>query len=120
MRHVDGIEDRLACFHDGESTASRRKHIIWRIDDRIDAKDRVLRGGSELSCQQIQQILHPYIDRELDLVQSVEVERHLEQCETCELIHRGQVALRSSLQDPSFYYRAPAALKRRITSTSKR
>lgn len=59
--------------------------------------------------------MHPYLDRELGLVDAAEVERHLEQCDGCELIYRDQVALRSSLQDPSFYHRAPADLKNRIT-----
>jgi len=75
--------------------------------------------GPELSCQKILEIVHPYIDRELDEVQAAEVERHLEQCDDCDLIYRGQVALRSALQHASFYYRAPADLKRRITSGSK-
>jgi len=60
--------------------------------------------------------MHSYIDRELGVAPAAEVERHLEQCNECDLIHRGQIALRSSLQDPSFYYRAPADLKKRITS----
>ena len=72
-----------------------------------------------MSCQKIIEIVHQYIDRELDPVQVAEVECHLEQCDDCDLIYRGQVALRSSLQDPSLYYRAPADLKRRITSGSK-
>jgi anti-sigma factor RsiW len=72
-----------------------------------------------LSCQKILETVHPYIDRELDPVQAAVVERHLEQCDDCDLIYRGQVALRSSLQDPSLYYRAPADLKTRIISGSE-
>ena len=73
-----------------------------------------------MSCHNIREIIHAYIDRELDVVQVPEVERHLEQCEECNIIYSGQVALRSSLQDASFYHRAPADLKRRITSYSKK
>ena len=73
-----------------------------------------------MSCQKIQEIVHPYIDRELDLLQVAEVESHLAQCDDCDLIYRGQIALRSSLQDSSFYYRAPADLKRRLASGSKK
>lgn len=79
-----------------------------------------LRGGSDLNCQNFREIIHSYIDRELGLVHAAEVERHLEQCDECDLIFRGQVALRSSLQDPSFYHRAPADLRQRITSYSKK
>ena len=69
-----------------------------------------------MNCQNFREIIHSYIDRELGLVHAAEVERHLEQCDECDLIYRGQVALRSSLHDPSFYHRAPADLKKRITS----
>ena len=70
-----------------------------------------------MSCQRVSELIHPYVDRELDVVQTSEVERHLEQCEECDLIYRRQIALRSSLQDSSFYYRAPADLKSRIASS---
>ena len=69
-----------------------------------------------MNCQNFREIIHSYLDHELDLVDAAEVERHLEQCEECDLTYRGQVALRSSLQDPSFYHRAPADFKKRITS----
>lgn len=64
--------------------------------------------------------MHSYIDRELSLVPAAEVERHLEQCDECDLIYRSQIALRSALQDPSLYHRAPADLKKRITSYFKK
>ena len=70
-----------------------------------------------MSCQRIPELIHPYVDRELDVLQTSEVERHLEQCEACDLIYRSQIALRSSLQDASFYYHAPADLKSRIRSS---
>ena len=82
------------------------------------AQRRDTRGGSEVSCQKISEIVHPYIDCELDPFQTAEVERHLEQCDNCDLIYRGQVALRSALQHRSLYYRAPADLKQRIASGS--
>jgi len=67
-----------------------------------------------LSCEQVKELIY------LDVIQTSQVERHLEQCEECGLIYRSQVALRSSLQDASFYYHAPADLKDRITSTLQR
>jgi anti-sigma factor (TIGR02949 family) len=71
----------------------------------------------KLNCQKVPDLLHSYVDHELDVVQTSEIERHLEQCEECDLAYRSQIALRSSLQDRSFYYRAPADLKSRITSS---
>ena len=70
-----------------------------------------------MTCQRVLELIHPYVDRELHVVQMSEVERHLEQCEECGPIYRSQIALRSSLQDASFYYRAPANLRSRITSS---
>ena len=75
-----------------------------------------MRGGSDLNCQNFREIIHSYIDRELSPVHAAEVERHLKQCDECDLNYRGQLALRSSLQDPSFYHRASADLKMRIAS----
>ena len=73
-----------------------------------------------LNCQRVLELIHPYVDRELDVVQTSEIELHLQQCDECDLSYRSQIALRSSLQDPSFYYRAPADLKSRITSSLKK
>jgi Predicted transmembrane transcriptional regulator (anti-sigma factor) len=70
-----------------------------------------------LNCQKVLELIHSYVDRELDAVQTSEVERHLEQCEACDLIYRTQIALRSALHDPSLYHRAPPALKGRIRSS---
>ena len=70
-----------------------------------------------MNCQRVLELIHPYVDRELDLAQAAEIERHLEQCEDCNRSYSGQIGLRSSLQDDSFYYRAPADLKSRIKSS---
>jgi anti-sigma factor RsiW len=67
-----------------------------------------------LSCHRAPELLHGYVDGELDRLQTAEVERHIEQCEDCKLDYRSQINLRSSLDDPSLYYHAPANLKQRI------
>ena len=72
-----------------------------------------------MNCQKALEMIHPYIDRELDETQASEVEQHLEQCQECKLSSREQFALHSALRDASFYYRAPEDFKRRIhTATS--
>ena len=70
-----------------------------------------------MNCQRNLELLHPYIDRELEQVLASEVKAHLEQCKACDVSYRGQIALRSSLHDGSFYHRAPADLKSRIASS---
>lgn len=53
-----------------------------------------LRGGSELNCQSIRTLIHPYLDCELNTTEAAEVERHLGECNECDLSYRGQIALR--------------------------
>ncbi len=78
------------------------------------------RGGSKLSCQRAQELIHAYLDDELDLVRSLEVEEHTQECETCALAYRSQTTLRSSLKDDSLYYAAPEKLKKRIQSSLRK
>ena len=62
-------------------------------------------------------MIHLYVDGELDRSEAAEVRRHIDLCEDCNLRYRNQIALRSSLQDSSLYFRAPVELKRRIRSS---
>jgi len=70
-----------------------------------------------VNCQRTLELLHPYIDRELEQVLASEVQQHLEECKECDVSYRSQIALRSSLQDDSFYHCAPADLKSRIAAS---
>ena len=67
-----------------------------------------------MNCQKALEMIHPYIDRELDETQVAEVEQHLEQCRECKLSGREQFTLHSALHDALFYYRAPPDFKRHI------
>jgi len=73
-----------------------------------------------LSCQTAQELIHAYVDGELDLARSLEVEQHMEQCEVCAIAYRNQTALRSALKDSSLYHSAPAGLEKRIRSSLRR
>ena len=70
-----------------------------------------------MHCQKALEMIHSYIDRELDEPHTAEVEQHLEQCPECNVNYQEQIDLRSALQDDSFYYRAPAEFKDRLRST---
>jgi anti-sigma factor RsiW len=69
-----------------------------------------------LSCQRADELIHGYLDGELDLARSLEVEQHMRECELCARVFRNQTVLRSSLKDESLYYDAPEKLKKRIQS----
>jgi mycothiol system anti-sigma-R factor len=68
-------------------------------------------------CHKSLEMIHLYVDGELDRLNAAEVRRHIDRCEDCELRYHTQIALRSSLQDSSLYHRAPVELKRRIRSS---
>jgi anti-sigma factor RsiW len=73
-----------------------------------------------LSCQRAQELIHGYVDGELDLVRSLEVEQHIQECESCARTYRSQTTLRSSLKNNSLYYSAPKNLKKRIQSSLRK
>jgi anti-sigma factor RsiW len=73
-----------------------------------------------VSCQETQVLINGYVDGELDLVRSLEVERHLEGCAACAQVYQNHQALRSALSADAFYYKAPANLQRRIQVSVRR
>jgi mycothiol system anti-sigma-R factor len=69
-----------------------------------------------VSCERPRELIHPYIDGELDLTQAAEIQQHIDECEVCKLGYHNQLTLRSILRDNSLYCRAPQDLKKRISS----
>ncbi len=68
-----------------------------------------------MNCQSSKDLLNAYSDGELDLMNHLEIEKHLKACPACELAFENQVALRSALADESLYLRAPDGLRDRIS-----
>ena len=68
-----------------------------------------------MTCEEVQELIHPYIDGELDLVRNVEIECHLGECEICRSEHRGYSDVRTLVQGEAQYFAAPEILKKRIT-----
>jgi anti-sigma factor RsiW len=69
-----------------------------------------------VKCDELQDLLDGYVDGELDLVRSLEIERHLQECSVCAdglKQHRG---LQEALRDPLLYHRPPPGLEERIRS----
>jgi anti-sigma factor RsiW len=67
-----------------------------------------------VSCQAVQDLLHGYMDGELDLVRTLDVERHLRECSVCARAHAQQEALRSAIRDSALYFTPPEPLEQRI------
>lgn len=73
-----------------------------------------------MSCQRAEELIHGYVDGELDLVRSLEVEQHMRECEICARAFRNQTTLRSSLKGDSLYYRAPENLQKRVQASLRK
>ena len=67
-----------------------------------------------MTCDETREMIHPYVDGELDLGDALDVETHMRDCTECAAVHRNTVALRSSIRQNGTYVRAPAGLERRI------
>ena len=67
-----------------------------------------------MSCQEAQELLHSYLDGELDLVSSLELEHHLQACPSCSQAYHQQQALRAAIRAGSLYFTPPGHLPRRV------
>ena len=54
--------------------------------------------------------MQAYADAQLDLNETLEVERHLETCDRCSASYHNQRALSTAITENSLYYRAPRSL----------
>lgn len=67
-----------------------------------------------MNCQDLQRLVHAYLDYELDLVTSLEVETHLNDCSACRARHAEMRALRDLEARQLRFHAAPVPLKARI------
>lgn len=70
-----------------------------------------------MGCEETRELIDAYADRELDLVSSLSVERHMQVCEDCMRAHHNLKALRSLMHDESLYFRPSAGLRKHIRSS---
>jgi len=69
-----------------------------------------------MACEESRELLHAYLDGELDAPRAAEFERHLEGCSACVRTLESQEALRSSLHRAQLYETAPPDLNAKIRS----
>jgi anti-sigma factor (TIGR02949 family) len=70
-----------------------------------------------VSCKLTQRFVPGYLDGELDLSRTIEMETHLQVCGECMRELERQQALRAALQRGSLAYAAPEGLRERIQSS---
>lgn len=71
-----------------------------------------------MKCSEIKTLSNAYADRELELVRSAEVERHLSGCRSCSQEVENVRALSSALKSPELYFRAPTNLRTNILAAT--
>ena len=70
--------------------------------------------------ENIRELLHAYVDDELDLANARETERHLQSCADCRGIEKAIRELRSALTSDATAYRAPAHLRKDVRAPLRR
>jgi anti-sigma factor RsiW len=67
-----------------------------------------------LNCQQTHELIHGYLDSELDLVNTIEIEKHLADCDACARSYQAMRSLQSTLSDNALRFAPPANLERKL------
>jgi anti-sigma factor RsiW len=67
-----------------------------------------------MDCKETQELLSGYYDSELDLIRSLEVEKHLQQCVSCSDKLKTYGVLSNLTGGASLYHSAPAGLRDRV------
>src|SRR5262245_14736876 len=70
-----------------------------------------------MKCEQASELVHGYLDGELDLVGSMEMDRHVAGCQNCSGLLDAQHRLRDAVAAAGIYSFAPPALRSRVRST---
>jgi anti-sigma factor RsiW len=73
-----------------------------------------------VNCQEARVLLHGYLDRELDLGHSLEVEQHLRECPSCAGVLAGAQALRTALRAGPPPAALPPGLEQRLHAALRR
>jgi anti-sigma factor RsiW len=70
-----------------------------------------------VNCPETQTLIHGYVDGELDLMTSLEIEQHLQECSACANAHMSIHSVRAAINDGSLYFQPPSDLRKRIQSS---
>ncbi len=73
-----------------------------------------------MNCREALDLVHGYIDGELDLVKSLEIEQHLGACPACKVQYDELRELASGIRAHALYHATPAALRARVAAALPR
>jgi anti-sigma factor RsiW len=69
-----------------------------------------------VECERARQLIDAYVDGELALETSTEIEQHIDSCEACRRLYASRRALSAQLRDPALPVAAPDGLRRRVAA----
>ena len=69
-----------------------------------------------MNCKETKEVLHGYLDGELELAHNLAVEQHLQEGAACARSFQGQQSLRKVMARSSLYFEAPKGLEKRLRS----
>jgi anti-sigma factor RsiW len=73
-----------------------------------------------LNCRETQTLIHGYVDGELDLMKSLEIEQHLQECPACAQAHASLQAVRAAIKNSALYFQTPPGLAKRVQLSVRR
>ena len=73
-----------------------------------------------MSCEESRTLLDAYVDGELDVVHSLDIEKHLESCKTCARAVENRQGLGSAFHSGSLYYQPPDSLGPKVDAALHR
>lgn len=73
-----------------------------------------------MNCKEARQLIDAYLDGELDLVHSAEVESHIEDCGACHQAADGVRAVSKSMRSVPLRFEAPRGLEKRIVAAVRK
>jgi anti-sigma factor RsiW len=73
-----------------------------------------------LRCEEMRDLIHGHLDGELDLVNSMAVERHLRDCDECAQRYQAIRSLKPAVGNGAVRFEPPAVFERRLRSALRR
>jgi len=67
-----------------------------------------------MNCSESRELLHAHADDELDVANSLDLERHITTCTACAVERQAVQSLKTALRQSSLHYQAPDSLRKEI------
>jgi anti-sigma factor RsiW len=71
-----------------------------------------------VACKDNELLLHAYVDGEMDLVRSLQIEEHVKTCGSCAQQLREQQTLRKGIRSANLHHHAPESLRAQIIASA--